>query len=659
MSPLKGPAGTMPPIVDALRETLAGRYVILAELGHGATARVYLADDLKHERQVAIKVLRPELAQVVGTERFLREIHIEARLQHPHIVPLYDSGEVDGVPFCVMPYVAGETLRSRLLRECQLPIPTAVAIARDIADALAFAHEQGVVHRDIKPENILLSGDRAMVADFGIARAITVAGEDRLTSTGLAVGTPAYMSPEQGGCADTIDGRSDLYSLGCVLYEMLAGEPPFMGRTPQAVILRHMHDRPSSVEVLRPSIPSHISQAIEIALAKVPADRFSNAVEFADALDRPTVTTTLVRTRPPRATPRRKATLAAVTVLGAGAIGAWLLLRGPAVPIDPHRLVVFPLRDVGSAEARAGAGGEDVATYIGHVLEGTEPLKWEEGRDIPTSGEQAARVATLPPTEMRRLAGSRGAGYYIDGSILREADSLTVIVRLYDVRGDSLVRRAGRSGPLSASAARLGALATGDLLAVLLEPGRQVDVGALHERSPAAIASFLQGERLYRDMKFETALEQYRRAVGHDSLFTLAAVRGAQAAHWLNRSSDAQELTAIAVRRISLVSPRYRELVRGWTAYLAGDADSASALLRRAVRLDSTWAEAWMSLGEVYHHLLPQEFPLDSLAEAAFERARRLDPDFTPALYHLAELAILHGDISRARDAHGASAATR
>ena len=185
-----------------------------------------------------------------------------------------------------------------------------------------------------------------MVADFGIARAITVAGEDRLTSTGLAVGTPAYMSPEQGGCADTIDGRSDLYSLGCVLYEMLAGEPPFMGRTPQAVILRHMHDRPSSVEVLRPSIPSHISQAIEIALAKVPADRFSNAVEFADALDRPTVTTTLVRTRPPRGTPRRKATLAAVTVLGAGAIGAWLLLRGPAVPIDPHRLVVFPLRDV-------------------------------------------------------------------------------------------------------------------------------------------------------------------------------------------------------------------------------------------------------------------------------------------------------------------------
>ena len=250
---------------------------------------------------------------------------------------------------------------------------------------------------------------------------------------------------------------------------------------------------------------------------------------------------------------------------------------------------------------------------------------------------------------MRRLAGSRGAGYYIDGSILREADSLTVIVRLYDVRGDSLVRRAGRSGPLSASAARLGALATGDLLAVLLEPGRQVDVGALHERSPAAIASFLQGERLYRDMKFETALEQYRRAVGHDSLFTLAAVRGAQAAHWLNRSSDAQELTAIAVRRISLVSPRYRELVQGWTAYLAGDADSASALLRRAVRLDSTWAEAWMSLGEVYHHLLPQESPLDSLAEAAFERARRLDPDFTPALYHLAELAILHGDISRAR----------
>ena len=596
-------------------------------------------------------MLRPELAQAVGTERFLREIRIEARLQHPHILPLYDSGEADGVPFCVMPYVAGETLRARLRREPQLPVPVAVTIARDVADALGFAHGQGIVHRDIKPENILLSADRAIVADFGIARAIAVAGEDRLTSSGLAIGTPAYMSPEQGGCNDIIDGRSDIYSLGCVLYEMLAGEPPFAGRTAQALILRHMHDRPSSIEVLRPTAPLHISQAIETALAKVPADRFANALEFAHALDVPTGQSGARPAPLPRIARWRKPAVAAA-VISAVAVAAWGVARSPATTLDPHRVVVFPLRDAATSLSDAGAG-EDVATYIGHVLEGTEPLKWEEGRDIARIREGSHRLSDLSPDELGPLARSKAAAYYVDGSILREADSLTVIVRLYDVAGDSLVRRAGRSAPVGASAARLGALAVGDLLPALLEPGRKVDIGSLRERNPAAIASFLQGERSYRAMQFEDALDQYQRAVQDDSLFTLAAVRGGLAARWLDRWSDAEELSALAVRHISSVTPRYAEFIRGWREYESGHSDSAYVHLRRAVELDPEWTEGWMGLGEVLYHLLPQASPLDSLAEAAFEEARRLDPDFSPARYHLAELAILRGDMPRARQLIG------
>jgi serine/threonine protein kinase len=233
---------------------------------------------------VAIKVLRPELAAALGAERFLREIEIAARLTHPHILALHDSGEANGFLYYVMPYLEGESLRDRLKREAQLPVEEAVRIAREVASALSYAHSQDVVHRDIKPENVLLSGGEAVVADFGIARALAAAGAEKLTDTGLAVGTPGYMSPEQATAEQHIDGRADIYALGCVLYEMLAGHPPFLGTTAQEVLARHTLDPVPPLRTIRPELPPALERAVLKALAKSPADRFPSAAAFSEAL---------------------------------------------------------------------------------------------------------------------------------------------------------------------------------------------------------------------------------------------------------------------------------------------------------------------------------------------------------------------------------------
>ncbi len=247
-------------------------------------ATVYLADDSRHDRPVAIKVLRAELAASIGADRFLREIRVAARLQHPNILALYDSGEAAGFLYYVMPFVKGESLRVRLDREEQLSLPDAIQLTCQIADALHFAHTQQVIHRDIKPENILLHEGHALVADFGIARAVTAAGGDKLTETGMAVGTPHYMSPEQGLGGERVDGRADQYSLGCMLYEMLVGEPPFKGPNAMAILARHSMEVVPSLQVVRSSIPDEVEDAIMRSLEKTPADRFPTIREFADAL---------------------------------------------------------------------------------------------------------------------------------------------------------------------------------------------------------------------------------------------------------------------------------------------------------------------------------------------------------------------------------------
>src|SRR6185437_2782607 len=281
------PTRILSDILPRLRAALADRYHLERELGSGGMAIVYLAQDLKHRRQVAIKVLRPELAAALGRERFLREVTNTANLRHPHILPLFDSGEAGELLFYVMPFVEGESVRHRLTREKQLPVDDALRIARDVADALHYAHTHGVIHRDIKPANILLDNGHAVVADFGIARAITAAaGSEALTETGLGMGTPLYMSPEQGA-GENMDGRSDQYALGCVLYEMLAGEPPFTGRTAQAIMARRLTDPVPPLRTVRESVPIHVEQVINRALSKSPADRFATAKQFAEALAEP------------------------------------------------------------------------------------------------------------------------------------------------------------------------------------------------------------------------------------------------------------------------------------------------------------------------------------------------------------------------------------
>ncbi len=309
-----------------MRTALADRYRVTRELGAGGMATVYLAHDIKHERDVAIKVLHPDLGAALGGERFLSEIRTTARLQHPHILPLLDSGEADGLLYYVMPLVTGETLRARLERERQLPIADAVRIAREVASALDYAHRQNVIHRDIKPENILLHDGQAIVADFGIALAVQSAGGARMTQTGLSLGTPQYMSPEQAMGERIIDARSDVYALGAVLYEMLAGDAPFTGGSVQAIVAKVLSERPTALRTLRDTVPAHVEHAVFTALAKLPADRYASAAEFATALSNTSGATfaSTSATAPARSfarDPRTWITLAAVaTSVGVAAL---------------------------------------------------------------------------------------------------------------------------------------------------------------------------------------------------------------------------------------------------------------------------------------------------------------------------------------------------
>jgi len=330
-------------LLARLRAGLADRYRVERELARGRTAVVFLAQDLKHDRSVAIKVLHPELAAAVGAERFLREIQLAARLQHPHIVALHDSGETDGLLYFVMPYVEGESLRDRLEREPQLPVPEALRVAGDVAQALTYAHALGVVHRDIKPENILLENGHALVADFGIARAISAAGSERLTETGIALGTPAYMSPEQGAEDGVVDGRSDLYALGCVAYEMLVGAPPFTGPTAQAILARHAVDPVAPIRTVRDTVPPGVERAVLKALAKVPADRHAGATEFAQELTQPALEQGSSR----RQSKSRGATLA----LGAGLSAAATLALLVGSRVGGGRAQLHPPALTSNAEA--------------------------------------------------------------------------------------------------------------------------------------------------------------------------------------------------------------------------------------------------------------------------------------------------------------------
>src|SRR5437870_9754143 len=276
---------SMERVREALSAALADRYTIDRVLGRGGMATVYVAEDLRHSRQVAIKVLRPDVAAAIGAERFLREIAIVARLTHPHVLPLIDSGQAAGSLYYVMPYVRGETLRQRLVREPRLTLKEALAIARELGAGLDYAHREGFIHRDVKPENVLLADGLAVIVDFGIARAIAQAAGEHLTEVGLAIGTPDYMSPEQAAGDRELDGRCDVYALACVVYEMLAGEPPFSGISARAIVARHLSEAPTPLRARRPDAPAAVEQALARALAKDPAARLARVAEFTAALE--------------------------------------------------------------------------------------------------------------------------------------------------------------------------------------------------------------------------------------------------------------------------------------------------------------------------------------------------------------------------------------
>ncbi|MES2525205.1 MAG: protein kinase [Gemmatimonadota bacterium] len=399
-------------VMRRLADAVADRYRVERELGAGGMATVYLARDIKHERQVALKVLRPELAAVVGATRFLAEIRTTANLQHPHILSLFDSGEVDGTVFYVMPFVDGESLRDRLAREKQLPIADAVRIATEVADALQHAHARGVIHRDIKPDNILLHGGHALVADFGIALAASATAGTRMTETGMSLGTPHYMSPEQAMGEPVLDARSDVYALGCVMYEMLTGEPPFTGPTAQAIVAKVMTADPVAPALLRKSIPAHVADAVLTALEKLPADRYASAQEFADALRSGNAASQPARrstgAKPSSATPRRTLVIGALVGLGAlvaaAAVGRLTARAGDAAPLTTRMLLRFPesqrfvsTRNVGLAASPDGS----TLAYVGPGANVRSQLwlrRWErlQAQRLPQTPDESCCMTFSP-----------------------------------------------------------------------------------------------------------------------------------------------------------------------------------------------------------------------------------------------------------------------
>jgi len=434
--------------VDRLTAALTDSYEIKREIGEGGMATVYLAHDRKHDRDVAIKVLHPDLGAALGADRFLAEIRTTARLQHPHILPLLDSGAAEGLLYYVMPFVAGETLRNRLERERQLPINDAVRIAREVADALGYAHGRAVIHRDIKPENILLQDGHALVADFGIALAVQTAGGARMTQTGLSLGTPQYMSPEQAMGERTIDARSYVYALGAVTYEMLAGEPPFTGPTVQAIVAKVMTERPTSLRTIRDTVPAGVEHAVFTALAKLPADRYASTAEFSAALTSTHAGPSAAAHRTSRAQkPRTFVVLALCMTLALLAAAGWLR----RMPTDPViRVAVsfppgqelrpqyfgfsFALSHDGSRLAYVGPGTDAISTQLwirpldglnATPVPGTDgvyTVEWSpDDRSIlfgaNTGTDPQDAVVPANGGEVTRLPGVREASWGSDGAI--------------------------------------------------------------------------------------------------------------------------------------------------------------------------------------------------------------------------------------------------
>jgi eukaryotic-like serine/threonine-protein kinase len=625
----------MDQVPAGLQSALEGRYVLERELGRGGMATVYLARDLRHDRPVALKVLDPALAATLGPERFVREVQLTARLQHPHILPVFDSGQAAGQLWYTMPYVEGESLRNRLNREKQLPLEDALQFTRNVLAALSYAHAHGIVHRDIKPENILLESGEAVVADFGVAQAIEAAGGEKLTATGLAVGTPVYMSPEQAA-GGAVDARSDLYSLGCVLYEMLAGAPPFTGPTAQAVLARKSMEAVPSLRAVREAVPEAIEHAITTVLAKVPADRYANAARFSEALS--------TGVRSGHVSGRTRATRArwiagmGVAVIGI-AIATTLATHRPGAA--PHTVAVlnFDYLSPDTADAYLADGlTEEITSRLGEV-----------GR-LQVKGRNAVRRfrgASLP--DMAAIGRTLGVGFLVEGSVRRAGDRVRASIRLVDARtgfrvwGDDYDRATRELLSLQEDIARDVAIQ----IAGRLLPAEQAVLTAHPTANPEAYDRFLRGNYYLAQRTpraIVRAIEEYQTASRLDPGFTAAHARAAYGYAlylewgWPYPGLPAESLLARGMAAADRAMAGDSAAADAWMArayLLAHQYPRTLAGVReafeRAIALDPRNAEAWHQYG----WMLATQAD-DSGAIAAFQRALAIEPERPVTLLHLA-----------------------
>ena len=633
----------------------AGRYVIERELGHGATAVVYLARDQQRGHAVAIKVLRPDLAESVGADRFLKEIRVNQRLHHPHILPLLDSGRHDGHLFFVLPHMEGGTLRHRLQREKQLSVGDAVAITRTIANALTHAHEQGLVHRDVKPENILFTSNEACLGDFGIARALERSINETSTSSSIVRGTPPYMSPEQAGGNPSYDGRSDIYSLGCVVYEMLAGMQPFVGPTPESVIAQRLMHPPRPLRVYRPTIPRQVEAAIEKALSITPADRFQTATEFADAL----LAASRAVDEPP---PRRRVswpwiaggvgTLTAIAIV----LGVQMARRGSASPPfdpgDPKRIAVLYLDDLSPTtlpEYVADGITEDLIDHLG----GVRAL-----HVISPNGVRRFRNSA-PPLDSVRVALQ--VGTIVSGSVERSGNTVRVNVRMIDALSGRQLYSEQLEQPWMELFALKDRLAdrvafwlrrrVGDEVAVRERRAatRSREAWELAQKAGAATRQAIDDGRLRND-EGSTA-----RLIAADSMYAQVQRLDPQWAHPLiarARNSLTQVVAAPFAPELGDSAAYARLAVPGRRELWLG---RAVAFATEALRLDPRSAEALAARGQAYQYAmsfgLTGSDTLGPVAQRDLDAAVTLRPDLAVAWASLAEIALLDGKFAEAATA--------
>ncbi|HET9385684.1 MAG TPA: serine/threonine-protein kinase [Gemmatimonadales bacterium] len=639
----------MADVLSGLASALAGRYSLERELGRGGMATVWLATDARHGRPVAVKVLSPDVAATLGTERFLREIRVIATLRHPHILPLLDSGEAAGRPFYVMPYVEGETLRERLRREKQLPLEDALQIARQVADALSYAHHHGVVHRDVKPENILLESGHAVVADFGIAKAVTAAADESLTATGLAVGTPAYMSPEQAAGSKNLDGRSDLYSLGCVLYELLAGQPPFTGPTVESVIHQHLTLEPRSVTSVRPAVPAFVGAALARALAKTPADRFTTIADFGAALRSP-----VSSRRPPRHPPRRWVALlaSAVTVLALVAVAAtWFFRTGRAGTLIGERelgrgdlVLLADFKNETSDSTLADAVREALRAALAdlRVVRLLDPAAVRAG--LARMGRPAA--TRLDEELARELAEREDATAFVTGEVTPLGNGYQFSVRVSDVAAGRLLlveRATARSeDDVIAAVDRLAGRLRRGIGESVRDAAARPALARVTTPSLPALRAYSAGYRLFSQGKQTDALPFLKEAVALDSGFASAyALIGViQSNRALGESSEAFERAYLL--RDRLPEPE-RLRTEGIWHTVKGDYDRAVVAFLRLAELDP--AVAGLAAINISNARLNQHRWTE--AESVALRAVAVEPRWV-AVYNAMEAQLAQGRLAAA-----------